>query len=228
MKAVEAKSRNTEKASALGLGLYTVSEGARLLRIGPSKLRSWFVGGHDRKPFFVPEYSENERPLLSFHDLIDAFFAVQLRSHGLSLQQLRKVYVGLQKLFGEKHAFCREDLRTDGETIFLHVADDEGRQELIEVLTRQKCFPQVLLPFLKQLDFDVKKMAFRWNIARGVVVDPALSYGQPVVLGSCISAEILVRQWRANGRSLERVAAFWDIPQVQVESAVRFIEGMAA
>lgn len=219
----------TQPSSALGQGVYSVTDGAKLLRVSPSKLRYWFVGGKDRKPFFEPEYKVDNAPLLlSFHDLIDAFFAVQLRSHGLSLQQLRRVYEGLKKYFGEKHAFCREDLRTDGETIFLHVVDDRGRQELVEVLSRQRCFPQVLLPFLKQLDFDVKRMASRWNIARGVVVDPAISYGQPVVLGSCISAEILARQWRANGRNMDRVAAFWDIPQSQVESAVRFIEGMAA
>ncbi len=219
----------TQSSSALGQGVYTVSEGAKLLRVSPSKLRSWFVGGRDRDPFFEPDYQhEKNPPLLSFHDLIDAFFAVQLRQHGLSLQQLRKVYLGLQNYFGEKHAFCREDLRTDGETIFLHVVDDEGRQELIEVLSRQKCFPEVLLPFLKQLDFDVKKMASRWNIARGVVVDPAISYGQPVVTGSFVSAEILARQWRANKRSVEKVAAFWDMPAEHVEAAIQFVEGLAA
>lgn len=45
-------------------------------------------------------------------------------------------------------------------------------------------FPDIIEPFLKQLDYDPDThLARRWHIADGVVLNPGILLGKPVVEG---------------------------------------------
>ena len=41
----------------------------------------------------------------------------------------------------------------DGQ-VFLFGLDPRGTEEMIEVLTRQRVFPRILLPFLRRMEYD--------------------------------------------------------------------------
>src|SRR5262249_21345886 len=154
----------------LGNGVYGYSEAARLTGLRSSRIREWFRdrssrGG--RESVFRSDYGPIEGSrAISFLDLIDVYVAGQLREHGVSLQTLRPVYCRLADELKTPHPFCRKELLSDGKTVFTRGMDTEGAEELLEVLTRQKVFPQIILPFLRTIDYgEISQLAVRWRIA---------------------------------------------------------------
>lgn len=221
------------ETNMLGNGVYSLAEGARLLRIPAGRLRTWFAGRTNRQqPFLEPDYEKRGAEIaLSFRDLVDAFFAdhLQAAGKGLRLQSIRRIYDNLKKRYGSKHGFCHQDLRTDGRTVFLHESDADGREVLIDMLDRQHVMAKVFLPFLKKLDFDPESgLANRWRIADGVVVDPAINFGKPIVVGSCVSTFVLAQACKGSRGDVRAVASWWDVPVEEVEAAVRFEAQMAS
>jgi uncharacterized protein (DUF433 family) len=218
---------------AFGFGLYDLREAARYTRLHPARVWRWFVprpSEQHRKPVLASDYEPVDGDhAISFLDLVDVFVFGQLRTHGVRLQTLRKVYHRLQKDLNQKHPFAHSRLATDGREVFLRVADKEGHDELIEVLTRQKVFPQIIQPFLKQLDYDpTSRLARLWRIAEGVVLNPALSLGKPLVERAGVKTEVLADAYAANRRDAERVAWWYNVAVADVLAAVRFEESLAA
>ena len=166
---------------------------------------------------------------ISFLDLIDVFVAGQLRDHGVSLQTLRKVYERLSADLKTRHPFSRKELLSDGRIVFMRGVDADGLQKLEEVLTRQKVFPEFILPFLKRIDYDdVTRLARRWQIAAGVVIDPAICLGKPIVEAVSIPTALLAAAYHANNQDANAVADWYNIMPEDVEAAVVFQKQFAA
>ena len=213
----------------LGRGVYTFADAARLTGLSRTRVREWFVGsGTDRGRLFSPDYPpEGTAHAISFLDLIDVFVAGQLREHGVSLPTVRKVYAKLGTDLGFTHAFCRKELLTDGKSVFVRGLDKSGEDEIYEALTRQKAFPELILPFLQRIEYE-RMTAARWRITDGVVLDPAVSFGQPVVAEAVIPTYILAAAYHANGKDAERVADWYNVTTDAVSIAVRFESELAA
>jgi uncharacterized protein (DUF433 family) len=157
------------------------------------------------------------------------FVAGQLRGHGVTLQTIHRVYKRLQVDWGTAHPFCRRELLSDGKTVFMRYWDAKGEERLAEALSEQGVFPQVILPFLRHIDYDqVTDLAQRWHIAEGVVVDPGICFGKPVVQEVGIPTAILAAAYHANDEDLDAVAEWYNIPPRCVEAAVAFENGLAA
>jgi uncharacterized protein (DUF433 family) len=217
----------------LGHGVYSISEASRLTGLRAARIREWFRGRPTRpgrKPVFFGDYEPVDNDFaISFYDLIDVFVAGQLREHGVPLQTVRRAYRWMTDELGTRHPFCRRELLTDGKAIFLRGLDAEGQQELTEVLTRQKVFPEILLPFLKTIEYDASTiLARRWRIAPEVVIDPAISFGKPVIEEAGVVASLLSAAYHANGRDAELVADWYNVRPGAVLAAVRFASRLAA
>jgi uncharacterized protein (DUF433 family) len=218
-------------ATVLGHGAYSFPDAARLTGLRQSRVREWFRGRVGRtSPVFLGDYEPVDGDYaVSFHDLIDVFVAGQLRDHGVSLQTLRRVYKQMGGDLNTPHPFCRKELLSDGKMVFMRGLDDEGQEELTEVLTRQRVFPQILLPFLKRIDYDsVTVLARRWRIADQVVVDPAICFGRPVVEAAGVATTILAAAYQANDRDADLVADWYNVHPGHVLAAVQFETSMAA
>lgn len=221
------------RANQLGLGMYDFREAARLTRLNPARVRRWFApppSESNRKPVLKPDYAPvGEDYAISFLDLVDVFVFGQLRTHGVPLPTLRKVYQRLQRDMGGKHAFAHSRLASDGQDVFLCVADKDGREHLIEVLSRQRVFPEIIAPFLKQLDYSPEThLASLWRVANGVVLDPAIALGKPIVAGAYVKTDVLASAYYANKRDAEVVARWYNVTPDDVLIAVRFEADLAA
>jgi uncharacterized protein (DUF433 family) len=221
------------RATQLGFGIYDFREAAQLTRLNPARVRRWFApppSESGRAPVLKSDYPPvNGGYAISFLDLIDVFVFGQLRTGGVSLPTLRKVYKRLQQDLAQKHPFAHARLATDGREVFLRVADDAGRDELIEVLTKQKVFPEIIAPFLKQLDYDPgTHLARLWRPADGVVLNPSIALGKPVVDGAFVKTEVLAAAYRANKKNAEVVARWYNVSPADVMAAVRFEASLAA
>jgi uncharacterized protein (DUF433 family) len=99
---------------------------------------------------------------------------------------------------------------------------------MIEVLTRQRVFVDVLLPFLKRIDYDsVTKLASKWSIADKVVVDPTICLGKPIVEEVGVRTTILANSYEANDRDAELVAEWYGLLPTHVLAAVDFERSLA-
>ena len=219
----------------IGRGVYSIPEAAALAEIPPARIRMWFTGRGGKRsiqPLMVPEYERiAERIAISFFDLVDAVVASYCyeNGRGVPLRTLRKVYENLSKhMANGRHPFClrnvRDRLRMDGVTVFLESAvDEDERRKLIDLKNNQHCMPEVLLPFLDKLKFDTHTaMVSRWNIADGIVLDPAINFGKPSVQRCGIPTSLLMQCYEGNNGDECAVARWYQIDPADVRCAVAF------
>jgi uncharacterized protein (DUF433 family) len=139
------------------------------------------------------------------------------------------VYQRLQRELGQKHPFAHDRLASDGPDLLLGAADEADRSALAEVLSRGRVFPDVVAPFLKQLDYDPEThLARAWRVADGVVINPAIALGRPIVAGAYVKTEVLAAAYHANGRDADHVARWYNVTPADVLTAVRFESDLAA
>lgn len=210
----------------LGRGVYSISEAAQYTRQHHSTLYSWFKprSASGRKPVFLSDYPPvGSSYAISFQDLIDVLVAGQLRDCGVSMQSIRKAYASLQVKLDAPHPFCLSGLHTNGKRVLIDVAKEVGDDKLCEALSGQGRFEAVMMPYLKQIDFrGARETAARWHIADGVVIDPAISFGKPVIQGTGTTTYVLANAFAANDRDADVVADFYDLSPSQIRDATAF------
>ncbi len=211
---------------SLGDGVYTLPEVARYTELHPSRVRAWFKGHYDglgKGPVFKSDYRPiDSTQAVSFLDLIDVLVAAQFRGFRVSMQRVRAAYTILQKRLETRHPFCHRDLYTDGKQIFIFAANQLGDATLTEIVTNQQFFLHVR-EHLMRVEYDeADRMARRWRIADGVVIDPAVSFGKPVVAPTGITTFVLANAFQANRQDAELVADLFNVGESDVRNAVEF------
>lgn len=217
----------------LGKGIYSASEAARLSGVPVQRIYSWFsYKNRSEQPIINGDYyGVSEHRCLSFLDLIDTLIVGKLRDKGVSLQHLRKIHAVLIDELNTPHPFCKRELLTDGRKVFLGLSNERDGN-LREILTGQHAFPKILKPLLQCVEYDLDSLfARRWNIEKGVIVDPNIQYGKPVVASDGIPTAVLASAYYANCKNVRDVAEWYAISQKSVQIAVKFehrINGVAA
>ena len=223
----------------LGVGIYSVPEAARLSGVSVGRIRRWLKGytyahaGDERSspPVWQGQLPEVDgRLALGFLDLIEVRFVDAFRRRGVSWKALR---LGAQRactLFDSTHPFSTRRFKTDGRGIFTKVYDEEGEESLLDVVRNQYAFNRILSPYLKGLEFGEDDNPLRWwpiGMTRRVVIDPARSFGQPIVSKEGVPTVVLAKAVKAEG-SIEAVGNWYDVEPRSVRDAVDFEEKLAA
>lgn len=206
-------------------GVYSLSEAARYTLAPRERVRDWFTSQDPERPSLLePDYdSVDSRYAISFYDLIDLYVVVGLRNAGLSLRKIRKNYETLEDKLETKHPFCHRDIFTDGRSVFVG-----GEGSVSEVMTEQRHFFDVMEPYLARIEYHSRtRLARRWTIFDGVVIDPRYAFGKPVVentRGSItgLTTYTLAREFFANSQDAGLVADLYDIDTKAVTRAVSF------
>ena len=105
---------------------------------------------------------------------------------------------------------------TNGERIIRKTKD----ADLIDVISKQHFFAQMRLSRI--MYGKVSRLAEAWNISDGVVINPAVNYGKPVVSKTGLSTFIVSRQYSANSNDAEFVAKMFNVSAADVLHAVQF------
>lgn len=214
----------------LGRGIYDYSEAGRLIGERGHRIAAWFRGrSSGRGPVLHGDYREElpGHPAISFLDLVEASVVSKLRDHGVSLIGIREAYRVLAKDHETSHPFSHKGLYTDGKRVFLRIADESGDEQLVDVLARQQLFSKIILPYLKFIDYcEDTKLAARWHIQKGVVLDPEYRFGKPIVESCTLPTSLLVAAYDANGRDIDAVADWYGVTGKDVELAVAFEDGL--
>lgn len=164
--------------------------------------------------------------MLSFSNLIEAHVLRSLRTeHGVPLPAVRQAQAFAEKQLNIKHLLLREELCTAGGRLFL---DRFG--ELVNLsASGQLAVRQVFEAHLARVQWGTLKAATRLYPfvvgetadAKPILIDPAISFGRPVVDGAFVSTGAIVERLDAD-ESVEDVAADYELSVDAITKAVLF------
>lgn len=229
---------HSSASQIIGQGAYTFSRAAQLAGVRPSTARRWILGysteaGAERPPVLHADLPPIQDHVgLSFINLIELRLLAAFRDEGLSLQKVRKAADYLSSLYGVDHPLAWNRLSHDGRDVFVWVEQGAGENVVIQTTGRRvgHCvLEKVVEPYFHEIDFDPHtNLARRWYPAgrQGrVVVDPSISFGEPVLEGTRISTRLLFDRLR-SGDDATTVAKWYGINRHEVEAAGSFEAGL--
>lgn len=213
---------------ALGIGVYTAPDAARMIGMHASTLRRWLLGydhhGKSEAPLWEPQYDPDDGAmLLGFRDLVEARVVNALKKRGFGLPTIRTCIDRARQYVGDERPFSTQLFKTDGRSIFVQIARDLDDPELIDLKKRQSVFHRVVEPTLDDLDFG-KSGAERWWLLpkrRSVVADPTIAFGAPSVSGTGMTTARVVQAVEAEG-SIARAAKVYDLKPRQIRDAIEY------
>lgn len=212
-----------------GVGVYSVSEAARMIDMPPRNLRRWLSGydhhGKREDPLWLPQYAldADEPMVIGFRDLVEARIVNSLRNMRIGLPTIRRCIARARELIGDDRPFSTRQFKTDGKSLFLEIWRDVGEPEMIDLRSLQGVFARIVAPSLTGLDFD-SDAASRWWLLDGkrtIVADPERSFGQPIVAECGVATERLARAVKAEG-SVEAVAKLFELRPRLVRDAIEY------
>lgn len=212
---------------------YTILEAAHYLDISPRTLSSWIVGrfypsqtGQRRFTALIPP--AQRRPiLLSFVNLVEAHVLHAIRHHHqVKLPNVRRALRFVKDKMGVPHPLINQEFKTDGVDLFI-----ESLGELVNASEGgQRAFREAFEAHLSRVHYDEDKIAQRLFLftrprheidqPRLVVVDPAVSWGRPVINGSGVPTSAIYERYQA-GDEPEHLAHDYRRELFEIHEAIR-------
>ena len=203
----------------IGQGVYGLSEASKYIRVNYNVLRQWFRATKT-SPVFTSDYSRaGVGATISFLDMVDALVVGEFRKHGVTLQHVRKVYDHLFNELGP-HPFSRQEVLVDTSTRRILSKIDET---IFDTLTKQAQMQKILDAHLVAIQYsNLTKLAERWFIRPGIVLDPKVHFGKPVIADTGVTTYVLARAFQANKQDAKFVARMYELDVEDVKRAVAF------
>lgn len=208
---------------ALGAGVYGLAELRAFLAFSGSpedaeRALPWLTSvlnpaGHRRRQ---ADYS--------FSDLISLFVVRELLKKGVPQRTIHDAEKWLRAKWGTDRPFVRDEIKTDGVDVF---CDDEVIPQQIESANRQG--QQTLREAIKDRLTSVRYsdgVAACWVPASGVVIDPRVQFGEPVVKGTRIPTEAVANV--AQNLGADRATVRFGLTHDQIVAAVAFENQIAS
>jgi uncharacterized protein (DUF433 family) len=229
---VKLEKKKFEQKSPEEQPAYSIAEASRYLSIPPVTLRSWVAGrkyptGSGPK-FFRPiiQLPDDARAGLSFVNLVEAHVLDAIRRHHqVPLSKIREAIHYLRKHFSSTHPLAEQRFQTDGIDLFVERFD-----QLINVTqSGQIALREFLKAHLHRIEHDATGNAVRLypftrkrdlHEPRVVVIDPHISYGRPVLVGTGIPTALVAERYKA-GESIDELAEDYGRSREEIEEAIR-------
>ena len=218
----------------VGIGLYTLAEAGRLVQVSPSKISRWLKGHDANGQRYEPLWHSQvdlgaDGMFLGFRDLQEIRVVAAFIAKGLSPQRVRQAIGLARDLVGDERPLSTKRFRTDGQSVFLQVVEEDGQTRLIDLFKRQFAFREIIEQSLSNLEYDdAGSPSLWWPLGKvgSVVIDPARSFGQPIEAETSVPTAILAAAAKAEG-SQQAAARAWGLSVRSVRRAVEFEEHIA-
>ena len=218
--------------NALGCGIYTAPDIAQLLGLPRGKVNRYLKTYWDERmgrQIFNDSYSwqtENSpTKAVNFYVLIELYTFFQLQELGVPIKNILLARERIAKETASQYPFATSDILTDGKKILY-----QFKEAIINADgTRQTNFIEIIKNFAHKIDFDNKGNAenFYPNGRESVVVvNPHHQFGQPVIEGTNINAEMIFSMYQ-SGESIDLITHLYDLDIKAVNDAVRFYQKAA-
>ncbi|HUF73224.1 MAG TPA: DUF433 domain-containing protein [Gammaproteobacteria bacterium] len=218
-------SKRAHSSDPRELPAYVVSEAAHYLTIPKSTLRYWAAGrAGESKPLI--DAAQRHPLVLSFRNLVELHVLSAMRKEfEVTLPKVRSALDYLKRKFRVSHPLIAYEFETDGVNLFV-----ERYGQLINASQEgQAVMREVLQSSLTRIERDptgipIKLYPYTRNDWRAspalVVIDPALSFGRPVIAGTGLATEVIADRYKA-GESIRELAQDYGRSAEEVEEAIR-------
>jgi uncharacterized protein (DUF433 family) len=213
---------------------YGIPESAHYLGISESTLRSWLYGRLYRtrsglvkrtKAIIQPADARNE--ILSFYNLVEAHVLLfQRQVYGIKLPAVRTAVEHVKKTLGLERPLIHQVFYTDGRDLFIKELEEKV---IINASRRgQLGIWQILNMYVERIDRDQDGLAAKLFPVRAsqtngprIVIDPKISFGRPVLVGTGITASVLWHRKRL-GEDVDDISKDYGIDPRAVEEAISY------
>jgi len=219
------------------LPAYSVAEAAHYLRMPEGTLRSWVLGrwypvaGQAKRSRPLIQLDDPKKHYLSFINLVEAHVLAAIRRrHGVKLPKVRSALDYVKRQFQMERPLIAQAFQTDGLDLFVEHYGDlinasrEGQQAMKEIISvylkrierDAKGLPIKLYPFTRDTESDAAPK----SDPRVVVMNPAVSFGRPVIAGTGIPVSSIYERYKA-GDSVADLAQDFRLETSAIEEAIR-------
>lgn len=207
---------NTPK---LGEGVFLATDIAQILSLPYQKVRYSMNGFWDTFSF-----GDKNNKAVNFYTLVEFYTFYQLRSKGVSAQQIKKAHCIIAQELKTKYPFAHA-ISTDGKNIWYDLLGNLIKADGKKQLDLKK----ILLPFLHKIEFgdnDIAARLFPLPKSKNIVVDPKRQFGQPTISGKNISISTIKKLYD-GGETKEYISNLYDLKASQVNDALKYYKRTA-
>lgn len=207
----------------LGRGIYDITEVARLIQSGRTRVEGWTRPHRDKPPLLSGELDG----LFSFWDLLSLRVIAELITRGVPRDHIARGADHLARALGTDRPFAHKSLATVGVGFFADIAgdwEDAG-------MRGQLAFQGVIEPLLEPIEFNDSDMASIWRPHECVWINPEVQAGTPCVDGTRVPTSMLASLLGLNELNEARLLEVCDdyrLTTAQVQAALRYELVLAA
>lgn len=215
--------------------LYGITQAAGYLKIPVPTLRSW-IGGRNYKlrngevRFSTPviKLPKKDLPILSFINLVEAHVLKGIRKvENIPFYKVRDTLEYIEKEFQTANPLADYQFKTDGVELFI-----EHLGQIITVSKKgQLAIREVIETYLRRIDRNPDKTPFRLypfikrnaeqNEPKIVSINPLVSFGRPVLVGTGIPTEVVAERFHA-GDSIKDLTEDYAATEEKILEAIRY------
>lgn len=215
----------TDLHEFLEVPIYGTVEVARYLRVPYQTLRYWLLGSRSVPP--LVSLARQQPPRLSFMNLLECHMLSAMRAlYNLRIPKVRRALTTAKNIFPSQHPLVDLDFETDNVDLFVKRLPHElinlsrgGQLAIEEVLKihlqRIERDPTGLFSFFP---FVETKSSAEPKI---IVMNPAVAFGKPVIVGTGISTAVIAARFHAR-ESISNLAKEYGRHESEMEEAVRW------
>lgn len=209
---------------------YSIARAAHYLHVSPSTLRTWVRGRTYPKGGGVETWPPIIRAgrLLTFNNLTEAYVLRALRvDHGVKMARVREALDYAEKKFDIPRLLLSKELQAAPGHVFL-----ERFGQLVNLsLSGQFAARQLLEAVLKRVERNAEGMPGRvFPVAsydlqtlklapQRVLIDPAVSFGRPVLVSTGIRTSVIVGRIDA-GEAPDKIAEDYGLEPEDLDAAI--------
>jgi uncharacterized protein (DUF433 family) len=212
--------------------MYLAIEAARWARTTPQTARRWVSGYEYMKPsgnrvWSPPVTQRRSEDLLTFEDLVEIAAVAAARKAGVSMPKIRQATEFMKGALGIARPLLSETFLTDGRELFMR--DDATAPNYMALNRVGQIAWSEIAAILREVDYASSVAAKWWPTGRhaGIVIDPLVNFGRPIVAALGVRTETLVDRFVA-GVLIEDLAEEYGTSPAAVQEAVRFENRSAA
>jgi uncharacterized protein (DUF433 family) len=151
----------------------------------------------------------------------------EFRARGFSIPAVREIVAYCRLELGSERPLVSVAFKTGGREVFI-----QAGEALLDVSRRrgQAAWNEILEPYLQSLDYRGDWAARWWPTGRasGVILDPTVGFGMPVMEGSGVRTEIVFERFAA-GDLPGQIADDFGLDEDSVARALQFeVQRLAA
>lgn len=224
-------------------GAYPLPVAAALAHLSTQTVRRWTTG-YDYKRNGMLRHSPPVRLLaptsayndgrvskteaLDFEQLLTLLLVKTFNDKGLSLQTIKRAAARAQEIYEVDNPFTTRRFRSDGSRVFLELQAPGAEKRMVDVLSDQHQFREVVEPSLfRDVVFADDRAREWWPLGqkRHVVIEPTRQFGAPHVAGKGVRTEVVAQAVTAEGggeTAILAVAEWFRLTEDEVRAAVHF------